>query len=196
MKTLRNTGLLLAMIALAGCASAPNPTLYMLPAPLGDGSSATRTIAIGLAEVELPAYARSSLIASADSEHRVRLDDNHRWASPPSEALTRGLAVRLENQLQADVLVRPYPREFVPALVIEVSFDELLRSTDGAATMRGKALLVHARDRDVTIVRFEIHETPSGNRGYEGFMAAIGAGLTELASRISATIDANPRAIP
>ncbi|MEM8981566.1 MAG: PqiC family protein [Pseudomonadota bacterium] len=186
----RGLGLLLTL-GIAACATAPPPTLYKLPLPSPVDSSDDRALTIAIADVELPAYARSNLIASIDADYRIDLDDNHRWASPPAEAITRTLAAHLERQLDADVLVRPYPRTFQPQLTVTVQFDEFVRSADGAALMRGRAVLDIAGSRGIEIVRFSIRQSASATRIYSAYMTGVSKGLMQLAERIDTAISAS-----
>ena len=50
--------------------------------------------AIGIAVVSLPGYARDARMASREAGNRIVVDDAHRWAEDPDEAITRALAER------------------------------------------------------------------------------------------------------
>ncbi|MEO0345294.1 MAG: PqiC family protein [Pseudomonadota bacterium] len=181
--------LLLGAIGLAGCGSGPEPVLYTLDPPFSTVEATHNGPRISLPSVELPAYARSSLIASADGANRIVVDDDHRWASPPSESVTLALARHLESALDATVLVQPHPRGFDAELVITVSFDRFLRSANGAAALSGRAVIASGSAPEV--MRFSI--TPSAAGGdYSDFMTSVDQALAEIANRVAKRVAAMP----
>ena len=181
--------LLLAAIGLAGCGSGPEPVFYTLDPPFSSVEATGIGPRISLPSVDLPAYARSSLIASADGANRIVVDDDHRWASPPSESDTLALARHLESALDATVLVQPHPRGFDAELVITVSFDRFLRSGSGAAELSGRAVIANGSAPDV--MRFSITASAEGG-DYSDFMTSVDRALAEIANRVAKRVAAMP----
>ncbi|MEL7536827.1 MAG: ABC-type transport auxiliary lipoprotein family protein [Pseudomonadota bacterium] len=182
---------LLATCLVAACSSAPEPVLYTLEPSLTGRDSQRDGPRISLAEVELPAYARSNLIASADGPNKIRLDDDHRWASVPSESITSALAQQLEAALDGTVLVQPHPRRFRPTLAIRVNFDRLLRTERGAAELSGRAIISVDASESIEIVRFAVVGAATG-ADYAAYMASVQAALEEIASRIADRVTSLP----
>ena len=181
--------LIMGAVLLAGCSTAPDPVLYMLNTHTATPPAAANGPKISLAEIGLPSYARSSLIVSDDGQGRVRLDDNHRWAAAPAEAITAALAQRLEHTLDATVLVQPLPRDYRPAFTIRVVFERLVRTAEGGSAMSGRALISDTQRRDVYVVRFDTR-IGAADATYTSYMASVREALTELAGRIGEQIRA------
>lgn len=171
----------------ASCASAPDPVLYTLADLNVPKSAITNDQIIGLSELSLPAYARNQQITTAIAPYRISEDDDHRWAAPPSEALTAALSKALENSSGSTVLERPFPNGVRPDIRLSLKFDRFLRGADGEAEMAGQ-YLIQTPNRAAQINRFSI-TVPSSGDGYEAYMAALSRGLTELGSQIAAELD-------
>lgn len=179
----RRTGTILGLlITLCACSSAPDPILYTLASSTISTGTFEDGRIIGLSELELPAYARNQQITTAMSAYQIYEDDNHRWASPPSEALTSALSKALERSAGQTVLQRPYPAGVRPEVRVSISFDRLLRGANGHAEMSGQYLVQF--DRGATRVkRFSI-SAPSTDSSYQAYMSALSRGLLELADQI------------
>lgn len=174
----------------ASCSSAPDPVLYTLADLSLQERTTTNDQIIGLSELTLPAYARNQQITTALSPYRISEDDNHRWAAPPSEALTAALSKAVEQSTGGTVLQRPYPAGIRPEIRLTLTFDRLLRGPDGEAEMAGQYLVQAAND-DVRINRFSI-TVPSAGDSYEAYMTALSLGLSELGAEIAAQVDSSP----
>lgn len=172
-------------LALAGCASSPEPKLYFLDQATLETPASRNTLRIGFSEIVLPAYARNVQITNLSSDNMIREDDNHRWALPPTEAISVALSQSLEASTGSAVILRPYPREIEPEVQVRVSFDRFLRGADGAADMKGQYLIIaDDRDPETRIKRFSLRVPAMGN-GYAGYMRAVSAGLDALAGEIA-----------
>jgi len=166
------------------CSSAPDPVLYTLADRNLVSSPGLAKEVIGLSELRLPAYARNQQITTAVSPYRITEDDDHRWATPPSEALTSSLSKSLEGNTGRTVLQTPYPSSVRPDIRVTISFDRLLRGIDGDAEMGGQ-YLIQAPDADTIIKRFNIAVSANGD-DYEDYMAAVTEALDELGAEIAA----------
>ena len=175
---------------IAACASAPDPILYTLADRSPSEGSLVSEQIIGLSELTLPAYARNQQITTAISPYRVTEDDDHRWAIPPSEALTTALSNALETSSGSTVLQRPYPAGVRPDIRLSLSFDRLLRGPNGEAEMTGQ-YLIQSDGRDAEISRFSLR-VQSSDKSYEAYMAALSDGLSDLGAEIAAKLDAGP----
>ena len=174
----------------AACASAPDPILYTLADRSPSEGSLVSEQIIGLSELTLPAYARNQQITTAISPYRITEDDDHRWAIPPSEALTTALSKALETSSGSTVLQRPYPAGVRPDIRLSLSFDRLLRGPNGEAEMTGQ-YLIQSDGQDAEISRFSLR-VQSSDKSYEAYMAALSDGLSDLGAEIAAKMDAGP----
>ena len=171
---------------IASCSSAPDPILYTLADQTLPASKISNNQIIGLSELTLPAYARNQQITTAISQYRISEDDNHRWAAPPSEALTAALSKALENSSGSTVLQRPFPSGVRPDVRLSFTFDRLLRGATGEAQMSGQ-YLIQSPGSDAEISRFSITVQSSGD-SYEEYMAALSTGLAQLGVEIAAKL--------
>lgn len=177
-------------LMLAGCASSPEPKLYFLDQSIAPSQQALNNRRIGFSEITLPAYARNVQITNLSSDNMIREDDDHRWASPPAEAISVALSQSLEATTGSAVVIRPYPREVEPELQIRVTFNRFLRGANGAADMQGQYLIVLGEDDPTTMIkRFSIR-IPAEGSGYAGYMKAVSMGLRTLAGYIATDIEA------
>lgn len=189
--TIRCSLMILGLSAfVTSCSSAPDPILYTLADPALPTSAITNEQIIGLSELTLPAYARNQQITTAISPYRISEDDDHRWASPPSEALTTALSKALEKNSGSTVLQRPYPTGVRPDVRVSLTFDRLLRGADGEAIMAGQYLVQRA-SRQAEVNRFSI-AVPTSNDSYEAYMAALSTGLNALGEQITAQMATVP----
>ena len=149
-----------ALLALGACGGGPAPRLYVLEPIVSSPEtraatpdSAVELDALGISLVTLPGYARDPRLASRDAGNEISVDDAHRWAEEPDEAITRVFADRLRRHAGATVLIEPWPRNFAPDARVELAFDRLLREPSGGVDAAGQIRLVSGDGRDVLDVR-------------------------------------------
>ena len=174
----------------ASCSSSPDPFLYTLADSIVPESTITNEQIIGLSELTLPAYARNQQITTAISPYRISEDDDHRWAAPPSEALTAALSKALEKNSGSTVLQRPFPAGVRPDVRVSLTFDRMLRGAEGEAEMSGQYLIQSAAG-DAEISRFSIIVATSSD-SYEAYMASLSTGLNKLGEAIATKMATAP----
>ena len=180
---------------LAACASGPAPRLYVLEPATTRAAPVTDTFdAIGTALVTLPGYARDGRIASRDAGIGVSLDDEHRWAEEPEEAVTRVLLDSLRRHGGGAVLLEPFPRDFEPEARVEIAFDRLLRAPGGGVEASGRILLLSGDGRRLLDVLPFAHERDAVSRSPSAFFTALAGVLDELARTALERLRAGPPA--
>ena len=191
----RALGCLLAPLALVACGGGPAPRLYLLDPDIADaGILPPRTLdRIGIAVVSLPGYARDARVASREAGNRIVVDDGHRWAEDPDEAITRALAERLRAHAGATVLIEPWPRNFVPDARVEVAFDRLLREPSGGVDAAGQIRLLSEDGRDVLDVRPFRLSRPAASSAPGDWFGAVARLVDDLArTAVDALRDETP----
>ncbi len=147
--------LALGPLVLAACGSGPPPRLFLLDeqilAPVESRADASSITWLGISQVTVPGYASDPRIATLLDDGAVAQLGGYRWAEEPEEAITRFLAERLRQHAQAIVLVEPWPRDYEPQARVEVTFDRLLRDTNGGATLAGQIQLLSADGRKLLL---------------------------------------------
>ena len=187
MHQLRKVAICGATLVLASCASSPDPKLYKLPDLHSQTPTASEAGLISLSELKMPSYARNVQITTAISATELREDDQHRWASPPTELFTSALAQHIEHAVEGVVLVRPLPSGIRSEFTVEVEFDALYRKSSGGAYIRGQFILIGPRKSNHT-ERFEFDVT-SNSSSYEDYALALNGALRLLASEISIDLE-------
>ncbi|MEO1658617.1 MAG: PqiC family protein [Pseudomonadota bacterium] len=178
---------LLIVLVLTACASAP-PKFYLLEAPsaLSESQAPSGVYeTIGIGRVSLPAYASSEKIARVDEGRRLYKDDDHRWAEPPADGLTRVLAAALSSRTGATVITEPFPRGLDPDLRVSVQFDRFLRSPSGAAMIAGQYTIEDSRGRRVLAIEPFSFEVASASAGYSAYADAVARAVGRLGAEIS-----------
>ncbi|MEM6746713.1 MAG: PqiC family protein [Pseudomonadota bacterium] len=186
---MRNSLVLFLLLTLSACASAP-PKFYLLEAPsaLASNQQATGPYGtIGISRVALPAYASSEKIARVDEDRQLFKEDDHRWAEPPADGLTRVLAAALASQTGATVITEPFPRGLDPDLRVSVQFDRFLRSPSGAAMIAGQYTLEDSLGRNVLAIEPFSVEVASDSAGYNAYADAVADAVGRLGAEISRT---------
>ncbi|MEM8784630.1 MAG: ABC-type transport auxiliary lipoprotein family protein [Pseudomonadota bacterium] len=178
---------LFILVIAANCAPTPAPDLYFLDAAPALNAEMTPNQRIGLAEIELPTYARKQPIASRLATYRIVQDDDHRWATPPTEQISSTFSKLLEGKTQNSVVLRPYPRGLAPSHEVRITFDRFLRDFEGTALMSGQYLIIN-RQQVVSHVRRFDYSVGADAEGYEGYMAAVIEALSLLADDIAADV--------
>ncbi|MEO0576837.1 MAG: PqiC family protein [Pseudomonadota bacterium] len=177
---MKNLYFLLLALTLTACTSSPEPRRFLLGSTMPiepiARSEATK-IRVGIADIQLPAYARGLPIANLTSSNEIVVDDDNRWASPLAESLSRAMAESLEARLGVAVLVRPYPRGFRPELEFRVTVDRFVRTPAGAADIRGQFVI--NSQGDVAAQRFSIL-VPASSDSYNSYADAVAEAVNEI----------------
>lgn len=185
-----------ALLALGACSGGPAPRLYVLePVVSAPETRAATEVpgialdALGISLVTLPGYARDPRIASRDAGNEISVDDAHRWAEEPDEAITRVFADRLRHHAGATVLIEPWPRNFAPNARVELVFDRLLREPSGGVDAAGQIRLVSGDGRDVLDVRTFRLSRSVGSTAPGDWFRAVARLLDDLARMTVDTLD-------
>jgi hypothetical protein len=96
---------LTAVLAGAGCATVPPPTLYVLKATDPAPSPVPAPLVVALGPVTVPDYLDRTDIVHRASDNRLAVADNERWAESLRAGLQRVLAADLARRLGATVWV-------------------------------------------------------------------------------------------
>lgn len=180
----------LAFLALAGCAAAPGPQLYLLEAPAPSGAGAGGPQSVGLREIGLPLYARRVQIASRDPSGAITADDRRRWAEEPPRAATRLVARSLAALRAGAVYADPWPQGASPDFIVTTEVDRFLGALGGDVTLEGQLTVARAGARASAVTGPFAISVPTEGADYAALTAAYGAALAELARRIEAALEA------
>ena len=164
---------------LLGCGSAPRPNLFTIPPAASGTADLNELPLVVVADVTLPAYARDRRIAISGEANQIVRDHMNRWVSDPGEMVAEALAQRLRS-LVSNAWTRPLPDGLKPVYTIDVKFDTLLQTQEGAALLAGQLLLKSAGG-SLASDPFTIREASNGASDYP---AVLGEALDQLAEQV------------
>ncbi len=169
--------------ALAGCASNPDQSVYVMAAP-NSISSGPRAAAAGLAlklrPVILPDYLDTTDLVTRSGPHDIAASRTGRWGERLSKGVTRSLAADLCHRLQAYVVSDG------PAVQIEVmisAFDV----TTAASVLTASWTVVWPGDGRPPVVGHGIFSATVAQPGSD--LAVVGA-MTDAVAALSSAIAA------
>lgn len=193
-RTITAAGLVACVLGMSACGSGPAPRLYLLESRYESAQRAVQTefSELGLSVVSLPGYAKDERIATRGKTASVYLDDLHRWAESPEEAITRVLAEGLRMHSGATVLKEPWPRGYKPQARVEVVFDRLLRESNGGSDMAGQIRLIAGDGRSIlSVTPFQV--TYDGKSPEpEAFFLSTAAAINDIARMAIAALRKGP----
>lgn len=169
--------------AIVSCGSGPN-SYYTLRA---DGSLPTRSgMGIGVGPVSIAEYIDRPNLVIAETEHRLGVAENHRWAGDLSSAITRVMATNLGRRWNTGS-VRTYPWREDVGLSRQVSIDilQLHGEADGYAVLEASWRVYSLPDRRLVASRTFSGREALTNDGYDALASAESRLLARLAGQIT-----------
>lgn len=177
---------------LGGCMGSSAPTSYYTlscvtpDAPLNDPAESDLTIGIG--PVELPAYLDRASIVTRSGPHRLRIDDNQRWAGPLQEEIMRVLKRNLAVRTGA-VQVATYPWHHDSAPTLQVRLNVLFFEGDGRnVVLDARWDLIDTATSETLDSRHTPIKTPISGDDTESMVAAMSKTLDNLGEKIAVAI--------
>jgi uncharacterized protein len=178
--------LVLAILAVAGCASA-EPHWYRLT-PVAGPTRSMVPARIDLRDVTLPRYLdRIDIIRAIDTD-RLEIGNGDRWAGPLdrliTDALAQDLRLRLPDGVVADErLILSGPSGFV----LNVELERFEPASDGSVVTAGQYILRSGQGEVLRTARFVERASAAGIDAKEQ-VRAYGETLGRLADRIAGDI--------
>lgn len=185
---MRLVTIMLALAALAGCASAPSRFYTLDPAAAAGGAPATPvTVVVG--PVAIPATVDQPQFVVQSAPNRVDVDEFNRWAAPLGDSITRVVAGDLAAQLGTPKVATIALANFHPDYRVTI---DVLRFD----SIRGEAV----SDEAVwTVIRTSNETTRSGRtiaqvKVQDDSFGALAAAHSHAIAQVSADIAAAIRA--
>ncbi len=133
--------LCLALGWLAGCASSPTPSLYVLQ-PVAGPVKQTRVMNVELRRISLAGYLDRPEMVRGPRDYRLSVDSNARWAEPLGGMLERVLTEDLVQRLpQAAVFAEAGAISTRPDLVLELDVQRLDSDAEGHVVVLAQVAL-------------------------------------------------------
>ena len=178
--------ILLAPIALIGCASAPNPINYysfntegLLAVP------SVESPIIVIDRVTLAEYLLESNLVLKVGPNQLQFAENHRWAGPVDSALVARLINHLNASGSGVFIGSADPRSVSADFSLQLDIQNLIASDDGSVVAAGRYWVAAAGGELLAAHTFNF----SAELRQDGFASAVLA-MGELIDQIAAEISA------
>ena len=138
---------------LTACASQPTtgPNYYLLSSgELTSQALQLKPFKLALGPIEVPVHLDREGIATLDGQNQLNYADNHRWAEPLTENLTKTLHANLAQLLPDQQLIDfPYRQANRPNYQLSVSIEKFGYVTDGSVVLKARSIIVNAKGRQL-----------------------------------------------
>ena len=187
MLSTRVNGLLLGilLVALGGCASTPQSAFYTLSAGQLPAIAERPDLALAVGPIALPRYLERPQIVSRGAGNRLRVDEFNRWGGSLDQEISRVLIARLGRGLQTE-RVFGYPSRVAADVDYRLALD--IRRFDGAlggeVTLDVAWSLIADRTAEVIDTRHAAFTSSAGAGGYDAYIDAMNALVTQLAEEL------------
>lgn len=180
----RKWGVLLAVLAVWGCASA-DPAIYTLRATPGVPSSGGPN-AVKLARPGLAGYLDRPEIVRDSSANRLKLNSGERWGEPLGDMIGRVLALDLAQRLPGtSVFTEAGSISVDPSATVELDVQRFDLDTDGTVVLLAQVAVEQGRSHDPSATRsLRVTARPAGV-GTPELVAAESDALGQLADQVS-----------
>lgn len=191
-----------ALLAAAGCSSAPPPSLYSLSAPVDPTagiSTVTAEPTLQLQPVTVPDYLDTSDLLLRSGQNELKASATGRWAERLSEGLNHALQADLAVRLQRDQ-VTAAPPTLKTARQIQVNLEAFDVRPDGRCVMAVTWTILDKDNQSVLISErgsfIGSARNASGNVGDADIVSAMAAATGQLADAIAAGVVKMPLSSP
>ncbi len=183
---------LLALVLLAGCASA-KPKFYTLDSTALPAAALSSHISVMVGPVSVPASVDQPQFVVQVAPNRVDVDEFNRWASPLNESIARALAADLSSQLGTpDVTAAPLAN-FAPQYRVAVDVQRF-ESVKGQEAVVEAVWVVRSAAGGQTRTGRTVAREPVAGDGFDALAAAHSRALARISADIAAAIQSEARA--
>ncbi|WP_372681069.1 membrane integrity-associated transporter subunit PqiC [Desulfosarcina sp.] len=185
------------IISLSGCRSiTPSVSYYILnPLTVTSISAAAadgeRSKTVGVNPIELPGYLNRVQMVKRTGPNQLEVSSHHRWADFPDRMIQQVLGDNLQMLMSdARVYTAPWPAGLKPDVTVDVTFLELIGTTD--KTMLLGAVWTITGNGDPSPSRWtRISETITGP-GFDALAAAHSRVLEAFCREVAETLNRFP----
>ena len=178
------------LLSIAGCATGPPPTFYLLDWGATDQlPGVERGIAVGVGPIEIPEYLNRPQIVTRATRNKLDLSESHQWAEPLKDSVSRVIAVNLAQALDTN-RVYILPRRQRTPLDYKVSIDvaRFDGSVGGDAVLGVRWTLFGKDGKEMLLTKVSIITEPAESGQYDALVAAKSHTLEILSQEIATAI--------
>ncbi|GAB5467042.1 MAG: hypothetical protein Kilf2KO_00720 [Rhodospirillales bacterium] len=180
--------------ALGACGSTPPTQVFTLSAAEEPDFAAVPDSGslIYIDPTEVAAYVDRTQMVTRDGAYRLSFHEFAIWSEPLSNLITSALVDDLALRYGADqVMPTPIPLYVYPDWRVELAVQRFDVNETGTAVIDVRWTLLKGRDEDLASSKREVIQTQASDPlSPESRVLALRAGLSELAGRIAADLDA------
>ena len=181
------------IIVLSGCRSITPSVSYSILNPSTDASMSPvdsddhRSKTVGVNPIELPGYLNRVQMVKRTGPNQLEVSSRHRWADYPDRMIQRVFGDNLQ-MLMADARVysAPWPAGFKPDVTVDVTFLELIGTTDKKMLLSATWTIIGNGDPSPPH-RTSLSETISG-AGFDDLAAAHSRALESLSRDVAESL--------
>ena len=182
-----------ALLIFLGCVggTSKSSTFYLLMAlPESEATALEQGgISVEIGPVIVPAYLDRSQIASTGNDHKLYMDEFHRWAEPLKDSFGRVLAENLAILLKtANVYMYPQRRGASVDFQVEITVSRFFADTDGTAILAAYWSIVGKDGQTVMSRKRSSITQKAASKELGAIVAAQNRTLQELSREIAAGI--------
>lgn len=184
----------LGLLFVLGCASSPPTRFYTLSSVQEGGkgpreSTSDQDLVIVVGPVQFPEYLDRAEVVTRSSSNKIMVSDFDLWAGSLAEDFNRTLAENL-SVLLATESVFVYPRLRPGSAKFQITLDVIRfdGSLGGDVSLIVRWAILEGKERKVVFLHKSVIIEPSGEKGYEGMVAADSRALEKLSREIADAI--------
>jgi hypothetical protein len=182
-----------ALLIISGCVGGTSKpsTFYLLKAlPESEAAALEQGgLSLEVGPITVPAYLDRTQIASTGNDHKLYMDEFHRWAEPLKNSFGRVLADNLAILLKTvNVYQYPQRREMPVDFQIEISVSCFFADADGTAVLAAYWSVVGNNGKTVLSRKRSSISEKAVSKDFEAVVAAQNKTLQELSQQIAAEI--------
>lgn len=182
--------LLVAWLLTACSATPERPNYYLLANHLPEASSPPATAVLTLNRLVLADYLNQSSLAMLQGEHQLLFANQHIWAEPLQQGISRVLSHDLSEVSGQSLLLPGEPGALSSDFQLELEIHQFLPTDNGEVVLRGK-LWVLADNNLLGSESFDFSVSLEGD-GYSQSVARQRQLIRLLAEKIASVINGLP----
>jgi uncharacterized lipoprotein YmbA len=189
------------MIGLAGCASTPPSSFYLLT-PLEEAEDRTATLSnkgviLGIGPVSFPDFLDRPQIVVRAGSNRLELDELSRWGGTLQDGFLRTLGENLAHLLgTANILLYPAEVRFPVDYRVIGNVLRFEGSPNGEAVLKVRWAVVDPYSERPLAIRESVYRSRVSGEGREALVVALSASLGDFSRDVAETLRQLPRPRP
>jgi uncharacterized lipoprotein YmbA len=182
-----------ALLIISGCVGGTSkPSTFYLLKALPESEAAVLEqggLSLEVGPITVPAYLDRTQIASTGNDHKLYMDEFHRWAEPLKDSFGRVLADNLAILLKTVNVYQYRQRRDVPVdFQVEISVSRFFADADGTAVLAAFWSVAGNNGKTVLSRKRSSISEKAVSKDFEAVVAAQNKTLQELSKQVAAEI--------